>query len=166
MLEQRVPSQRRVRAGYGYLTFGLFFVMSMMMATEQSRLNQYPNTNSDLDELKDLLRQNIAKEETPLAHRQLKAAVPNEDTIAPTKHCFPWDKNTDRWWQAHPAWEPHQENETHTCFRPIPNEERAAFLRDVYSNQYHGQDCSHMKTRHNIGVGYAAAVVRLFALSG
>lgn len=72
--------------------------------------------------------------------------------------CSPWDADTDTWWQQHPDWEPHLGNATHTCFRPIPNQERAAFYRDIYESQYHNKDCSQIRTRSITGVGYAAAV--------
>jgi hypothetical protein len=80
---------------------------------------------------------------------------PHEESLL---KCSPWEIDMDAWWQWHPDWEPHNENETHTCFRPIQHEGKAAFFRKVYETQHHGLDCSQMRTRAIIQVGYAAYI--------
>jgi len=55
--------------------------------------------------------------------------------------CVTWDVNTDEWWTHHPDWVVSHENETHYCFAPMENPEKAMFFRDLYDIQFHG-NCS------------------------
>lgn len=83
----------------------------------------------------------------------------NNDPTQPKLKCALWEEDMDVWWQMHPEWEPHGENETHTCFRPIQNTAKAQWYREIYQNQYHGKrDCTEIRTRNIVGVGYAAYI--------
>lgn len=57
--------------------------------------------------------------------------------------CSPWEVNIDDWWQHHPTWEPSEKftNDTHTCFTPIPDPKRVAFLKKVYDRQFTHANC-------------------------
>ena len=136
-----------------------------MMADDQTRLTQYKNAISELDELNGLVETETIKDEKRIArHLQATPSVPPSvpdaaEEIHSEIICSPWNVSLDRWWQRNPEWESHGDNETHTCFQKITDPKRVAFLEELYESQYHGRDCSHMRTRHNIGVGYSAAIV-------
>ena len=71
--------------------------------------------------------------------------------------CALWETNMDEWWQMHPDWEPHAENLTHTCFRPIPHEAPAALLRLIHHNQFSG-NCEKVMTRNILPHGYGSSI--------
>lgn len=93
--------------------------------------------------------------------KQVNSASSQKTPEDPNLVCFPWEEDSDPWWQMHPEWEPHGENATHTCFHPIPNQNRSKFYREIYQNQYHGKDCSQLNTRILVMTGYAATINRL-----
>jgi hypothetical protein len=154
---ERRWNQQRSQERYLVVSMFGFFFIAMMITNDQRRIHRYQSVRSDLDELKHRLDEAIGENRKQSTRRQLKPIANALDIH--NLVCSRWDTNIDNWWQAHPDWEPHMENETHTCFRQIQDSRRAEFLREVYRNQYHGKECSEMKTRDNIGVGYAAAVV-------
>lgn len=69
--------------------------------------------------------------------------------------CVPWQVNMDVWWTHHADWTCGKENKTHYCFALVPNGEKAAFLRRLYENQFHG-DCSSLKTIRMLSAGFGA----------
>ncbi|CAB9523393.1 expressed unknown protein [Seminavis robusta] len=181
-LPQTFPTQdaeKGDRLRWRYLAvslFGFLFV-SMGIVNDNQLLVQYQSQTRKL-EVEDQLSQHPTKEniegkedDIATSSRRLlkeyqaieqddKDLIKKDESLTqgyPIK-CSPWETDMDPWWQMHPDWEPYNENETHTCFRPIQHEERAAFFREVYQSQYHGMDCSQVRTRHITGVGYAAAV--------
>jgi hypothetical protein len=78
-------------------------------------------------------------------------------SIEPHLVCSLWETDMDDWWQVHPDWEPHAENLTHTCFRPIPHEAPAAMLRRIYHNQFLG-NCEKVMTRNIVPHGYGSSI--------
>lgn len=71
--------------------------------------------------------------------------------------CALWETDLDDWWQMHPDWEPYAENQTHTCFRPIPHDIPAALLRRIHHNQFLG-DCEKVMTRNIVPHGYGSVL--------
>ena len=52
--------------------------------------------------------------------------------------CSPWSVTLDNFWHDHPDWEPSDRytNDTHTCFEPIQNKDRAALFKRVTQIQF------------------------------
>lgn len=78
-------------------------------------------------------------------------------TISSSSKCFSWAHNSDSWWQHHPEWELHQENNSHTCFTKIENATKAKFFRKLSQNQFNN-NCTELRTRFVLGTGFAATV--------
>ena len=77
-------------------------------------------------------------------------------TIGPC--CTPWlARSVDDWWVHHPDWDIVSESDAEFCFGKIQDTKRAAFLRRVYNNQFHG-NCSNDIQTHQISSGYGASV--------
>jgi hypothetical protein len=79
------------------------------------------------------------------------------EKVDPHLVCAIWETDMDDWWQMHPDWEPHAENLTHTCFRPIPHGAPAALLRRIHRNQFLG-DCEKVMTRNIVPHGYGSTI--------
>ena len=78
------------------------------------------------------------------------------------EHCSLWEDNQDDWWQEHPDWQPSSENDTHLCFTPMRNKERAEYYRRMYEIQFlNTNNCTNIFQRVLIGTGFAAAVAQL-----
>lgn len=69
--------------------------------------------------------------------------------------CVPWEENTDTWWTHHVDWYVSLENETHYCFSPMEDKEKAATFRKLYEIQFKG-DCSKVTTKRMWSSGYGA----------
>ena len=50
--------------------------------------------------------------------------------------CAPWTVDGDEWWIHHPDWQVSLENETHYCFSPIPDKERAEMMKRIHALQW------------------------------
>jgi len=50
--------------------------------------------------------------------------------------CSLWEESLDDFWQSHPDYEPILDNETHTCFAPIPDPARVDFLCKLHRLQF------------------------------
>ena len=75
---------------------------------------------------------------------EISVIIPMEsDLESKDLKCSPWEINTDDWWQQHPTWEPSEQltNDTHTCFTPIRDPQRVAFLKKVYDRQFTHANC-------------------------
>jgi hypothetical protein len=69
--------------------------------------------------------------------------------------CVPWEENTDTWWTHHVDWYVSLENDTHYCFSPMEDQEKAATFRKLYEIQFKG-DCSNVTTKQMWSNGYGA----------
>jgi hypothetical protein len=77
----------------------------------------------------------------------------------PAPHCHLWEENTDEWWSHHPEWEVSLENDTHYCFSPIHNEEKAKLFREIYDIQMSpAANCSNVISKVQIGSGWGADI--------
>jgi hypothetical protein len=77
--------------------------------------------------------------------------------------CASWDVAGDDWWLHHPDWEVSLENDTHYCFSPIENEERANFLRELHTFQWDDSNCSNIEMSTEINSGFGAGSTWLAA---
>ena len=50
--------------------------------------------------------------------------------------CASWNVDGDEWWLHHPDWEVSFENDTHYCFSPISDPQRAHFMRQLHILQW------------------------------
>ena len=165
----RRPAPRRGRQQerqFIAVLFGFFFVALMIANGRSLKVANGNRRNSKLNESEDDIHfnSNPLNDEDEDSRRQLLKVEQQQQKQQETLKCAPWDVDMDGWWQSHPNWESHEDNATHTCFRLIPDPRRAAFLRQLCEVQYHQRDCSRVKIRNNIGVGFAAALVRMIVL--
>jgi hypothetical protein len=78
------------------------------------------------------------------------------------QHCSLWEDNQDDWWQDHPDWQVSHENDTHLCFTPMQNKQRAEYYQRMHEIQFHNtNNCTDIFQRGLIGTGFAAAVSQL-----
>ena len=69
--------------------------------------------------------------------------------------CVPWAVNVDAWWTHHVDWSVSKENETHQCFSPKEDPEKAEFFRKLYNIQFKG-NCSKVFTKLMWSSGWSA----------
>jgi hypothetical protein len=77
-------------------------------------------------------------------------------------YCQKWEVDTDEWWTHHPDWEITIENDTHYCFSPISNEEKAEIFRQLYE---YGMspltNCSNVITKRMISSGWGTDILNV-----
>lgn len=69
--------------------------------------------------------------------------------------CAPWTSNTDKWWSQNYLWTLSHENQSHTCFEKIVDEQQIDFLVKLHQLQ---QQCEYRVQQSQISSGYAAAL--------
>lgn len=69
--------------------------------------------------------------------------VQDIESVASLKQpfCLPWNVNSDEWWTHHVLWEVFYQDDSHYCFRRIPNRQKMETIRNIYRNQFRN-DCS------------------------
>lgn len=103
------------------------------------------------------VQRHSAEEQAPSRNKQSKdessnSAIPPE---AKKPFCVPWETDLDEWWTHHPDWVVSKENETHYCFSPMEDPEKAAAFRKLYDIQFNG-DCSNITTKQMWSSGFGA----------
>lgn len=89
----------------------------------------YKNLDKSSNKNKDMAHETVAFDVT---QDQITQTLEGEASLL----CSPWEINIDDFWQNHPDWEPSLENATHTCFSPIKDPEKAAFLQKLHKQQF------------------------------
>lgn len=77
-----------------------------------------------------------------------------------TECCAAWDIQGDDWWLQNPDYEVSLENDTHYCFAPIQNPQKASFLREINAIQWHG-NCDEVERSVEVNSGYGASIIWL-----
>jgi hypothetical protein len=72
--------------------------------------------------------------------------IDSESTPSREPFCVDWETNMDNWWTHHPDWYVSKENNTHYCFSPMEDAEKAVAFRRIYDVQFGGA-CSNVTTK-------------------
>jgi hypothetical protein len=73
----------------------------------------------------------------------------NAFRITNTSFCLDWSISSDLWWTHHPEWQVAEETMRYYCYRyNTKNRNRAAFMKRLYDNQFHG-DCIIIDNNNN-----------------
>lgn len=75
--------------------------------------------------------------------------------------CATWDVSSDDWWLHRPEYDISLENETHYCFSPIDNLDRASFLRQLHDFQWNNVNCTDIEKSTEINSGFGASTTFL-----
>jgi len=71
--------------------------------------------------------------------------------------CGTWNVNADDWWLHHPEFEVAMENDTHFCFRPLPNATQRSFIREVHQRQFYS-NCSDVEKTVVLNSGFGTTL--------
>lgn len=131
-----------------------------LLYTNETNARHYEHTQQ-LESLQEQIKslqakvERRAKTEDLLALQEQVTNLSQQERQRSEEFCVPWHVSMDGWWTHHVDWEMGRENRTHYCFTPILENEKAAFLRRLYENQFHG-DCSSVKTKKMLNAGFGA----------
>lgn len=138
------PSARWVMAVIA-MSFGIMQLTLFQTMTQQSSLGEYRDGEF-------MMHRMVHRGEDTEIHFQC------HDTIQGKECCAPWNIQADEWWLHKPDYEVSLENETHFCFAPVSDSEKANFLRRIHRRQWsNGGRCDQLETSVETNAGFGAS---------